>query len=117
MAEELWTLALELEEGDLADALERVRQAQERLNQAMRDGATNAEIAELMRELRDATEEYLKQLQKQQSQDGESPPQDGGNSSQMTQDDLQRMLDRIQELMEQGRMGKRKQRLGHCWHH
>ena len=104
LAEELWILAMELEEGDLADALERMRQAQERLNQAMRDGATNAEIAELMRELRDATEEYLKQLHKQQSQDGESPPQDGANSSQMTQDDLQRMMDRIQELMEQGRM-------------
>ncbi|MDA9351895.1 TIGR02302 family protein [Ascidiaceihabitans sp.] len=111
LAEELWTLAIELEEGDLADALERVRQAQERLNQAMRDGATNAEIAELMRELRDATEEYLKQLQKQQSQDGESPPQDGGNSSQMTQDDLQRMMDRIQELMEQGRMAEAEEAL------
>ena len=111
LAEELWTLAIELEEGDLADALERMRQAQERLNQAMRDGATNAEIAELMRELRDATEEYLKQLQKQQSQDGESPPQDGGNSSQMTQDDLQRMMDRIQELMEQGRMAEAEEAL------
>ena len=111
LAEELWTLAIELEEGDLADALERMRQVQERLNQAMRDGATNAEIAELMRELRDATEEYLKQLQKQQSPDGESPPQDGGNSSQMTQDDLQRMMDRIQELMEQGRMAEAEEAL------
>jgi uncharacterized protein (TIGR02302 family) len=111
LAEELWTLAIELEEGNLADALERIHQAQERLNQAMRDGATNAEIAELMRELRDATDEYLKQLHKQQSQDGERPPQDDGNSSQMTQDDLQRMMDRIQELMEQGRMAEAEEAL------
>jgi len=111
LAEELWTLAVELEEGNLADALERIRQAQERLNQAMRDGATNAEIAELMRELRDATEEYLKQLHKQQSHDGERSPQDGGNTSQTTQDDLQRMMDRIQELMEQGRMAEAEEAL------
>ena len=88
LAEELWTLAIELEEGDLADVLERMRQAQERLNQAMRDGATNAEMTKLMLKLCDPTYEYLKQLQKQQSQDGESPPQDSGNSRQMTQDDL-----------------------------
>ncbi|MFB0932336.1 MAG: TIGR02302 family protein [Ascidiaceihabitans sp.] len=111
LAEELWELAVELEEGDLADALERMRQAQERLNQAMRDGATNAEITELMQELRHATEEYLKQLQQQKSQEADKPPQEGGNTSQMSQDDLQRMMDRIQELMEQGRMAEAEEAL------
>lgn len=105
----LWALAIELDEGDLADALERMRQAQERLNQAMRDGASNAEIAELMQELREATEDYLNQLQQQQAQEegGEQQQQgDPQNSTQMTQDDLQRMMDRIQELMEEGRMAE-----------
>ena len=111
LAEELWELAVELEEGDLADALERMRQAQERLNQAMRDGATNAEITELMQELRHATEEYLKQLQQQKSQEADKPPQEGGNTSQMSQDDLQRMMDRIQELVEQGRMAEAEEAL------
>ena len=107
LAAELWALAVELEEGDLADALERMRQAQERLNQAMRDGASDAEIAELMQELRRATEDYLNQLQRQQAQDGAPQPQgDPQNSTQMTQDDLQRMMDRIQELMEEGRMAE-----------
>ena len=111
LAEELWVLAVELEEGDLEDALEWMRQAQERLNQAMRDVATNVEIAELMQELRRATEEYLKQLQQQQSQETDKPPQEGGNASQMSQDDLQRMMDRIQELMEQGRMAEAEEAL------
>ena len=111
LAEELWALAVELEEGDLEDALEWMRQAQERLNQAMRDGATNTEIAELMQELRRATEEYLKQLQQQQSQETDKPPQEGGNASQMSQDDLQRMMDRIQKLMEQGRMAEAEEAL------
>ncbi|MEM6940353.1 MAG: TIGR02302 family protein [Pseudomonadota bacterium] len=110
LAEELWGLALELEEGVLADALERLRRAQERLEEAMKNGASDEEIAELMDELRRATEEYMRQLQRQQAQeqgdmDREARRQQG-ESMQMTQDDLQRMMDRIQELMEQGRMAE-----------
>ena len=107
MAEDLWALAIELEEGVLADALARMRRAQDRLNEAMKNGASSAEIAELMEELRRATEEYLEQLQRQQAQGGEGEGQQPqGESMQMTQDDLQRMMDRIQELMEQGRMAE-----------
>ncbi|MEW9921066.1 TIGR02302 family protein [Marimonas sp. MJW-29] len=112
IAEDLWGLAIELEEGVLADALERLRRAQERLEAAMRNGASDEEIAELMDELRRATEEYLRQLQRQQAQQQQQQGQDGqqqqqqGDSMQMTQDDLQRMMDRIQELMEQGRMAE-----------
>ncbi|UWR32762.1 DUF4175 domain-containing protein [Sulfitobacter sp. W027] len=107
MAEDLWALAIELEEGVLADALARMRRAQDRLNEAMKNGASSAEIAELMEELRRATEEYLEQLQRQQAQEGDGEGQQPqGESMQMTQDDLQRMMDRIQELMEQGRMAE-----------
>ena len=111
LAEDLWGLAIELEEGVLADALERLRRAQERLQEAIRNGASDEEIAELMDELRRATEEYLRQLQRQQAQEGEQN-QDGdrqeqqGDSMQMTQEDLKQMMDRIQELMEQGRMAE-----------
>lgn len=110
LADELWDLAIELEEGVLADALERMRRAQERLEEAMKNGASDEEIAELMDELRRATEDYIQQLQRQKAQ--EQGGQDGqnqqpqGDSMQMTQDDLQRMMDRIQELMEQGRMAE-----------
>ncbi len=108
LAEDLWGLAIELEEGVLADALERLRRAQERLQEAMKNGASDEEIAELMDELRRATEEYMRQLQRQQAENGEQDgqQQQQGESMQMTQDDLQRMMDRIQELMEQGRMAE-----------
>ena len=115
MADALWELALILEEGDLADAAERMRRAQERLNEAIRNGASQEEIAELMRELRRATEDYLEQLsrqaqrQQQDQQQGQQGQQQ--NSMTMTQDDLQRMMDRIQELMEQGRMAEAQQAL------
>ncbi len=112
LAEALWDLAIQLEEGDLADALDRLRRAQERLSEAMKDGASDQEIAELMQELRQATDNYLRQLSRQAQQQGQ--PGDGQqaqNSMQMTQDDLQRMMDRIQELMEQGRMAEAEQAL------
>ena len=114
IAQALWDLALLIEEGTLADALERMRRAQERLTEAMKNGASDDEIADLMQELREATDEYLRQLQRlaQENQDGQQGQQNqNGETMQMTQDDLQRMMDRIQELMEQGRMAEAQQAL------
>ncbi|WP_372570854.1 TIGR02302 family protein [Ruegeria jejuensis] len=115
IAQALWDLAIILEEGTLSDALERLRRAQERLSEAMKNGASDQEIAELMQELREATDDYLRQLQRQAQQDNENSDErqqgQDGESMQMTQDDLQRMMDRIQELMEQGRMAEAQQAL------
>ncbi len=113
IAQSLWDLAVLIEEGTLADALERMRRAQERLTEAMQNGATDEEIAELMQELREATQDYMRQLQRlAQENDGQEGQQgQNGETMQMTQDDLQRMMDRIQELMEQGRMAEAQQAL------
>jgi len=113
LAEALWQLALDLEDGDLGSAAERLRQAQERLSEAMKNGASDAEIARLMQELREATEDYMRELARRQQQDGEEGEgqQSAENSMQMDQNDLQRMMDRIQELMEQGRMAEAQQAL------
>ncbi|MEL6452554.1 MAG: TIGR02302 family protein [Pseudomonadota bacterium] len=116
IARDMWDLAIGIEEGDLSSALERLRRARERLEQAMRDGASQAEIEELMRELRRATDDYMRQLSRQAQLDDEANEENrqSGNSQnqmQMNQDDLQRMMDRIQELMEQGRMAEAEQAL------
>lgn len=115
VARDMWDLALGIEEGDLADALERLRRARERLEQAMRDGASQAEIEELMRELRRATDDYMQQLSRQaeldRQENDENPRNQPQNQMQMSQDDIQRMMDRIQELMEQGRMAEAEQAL------
>jgi uncharacterized protein (TIGR02302 family) len=109
----LWALAQALEEGDIGDALARMQQAKERLSQAMRDGASDEEIAQLMQKLREATEDYMRQLQRQAQRDGQSGEQGDGQENAMTlsQQDLQAMMDRIQELMEQGRMAEAEQAL------
>jgi len=80
----------------------------------MKNGASDEEIAELMQELRDATQDYLQQLQRQAENNGQQSPQSqqqAENMMTLNQDDLQRMMDRIQELMEQGRMAEAEQAL------
>jgi uncharacterized protein (TIGR02302 family) len=111
MAQGLWSLAILLEEGDLSDALARLRRAQDRLSEAMKNGASDAEIAELMQEFRDASEAYMRQLGRQQAQDGAPKPDPSDSDMELSQSDLQRMMDRIQELMEQGRMAEAQQAL------
>lgn len=113
LAAALWDLALSLEEGDLADAAARLRRAQDRLTEAMRRGASDAEIAQLMDEMRRASQDYLRQLAQRPDQQAPSQSENGApqNSMTMTQDDLARMMDHIQDLMEQGRMAEAEQAL------
>lgn len=113
IATALWELAIQLEEGDIGDALERMRQAQERLTQAMRDGASDEEIAQLMQDLRDATQDYLRQLTRQAENEAEGAErsEQPENTIELSQDDLQAMMDHIQDLMEQGRMAEAEQAL------
>ena len=109
IAEALWELAVQLEEGSLADARERLARAQERLEEAMRNGASEEEIAELMNELRDAMNEYMRMLAQEAEPQGDGtdePQTSEGERREITQDEIQALLDRIQELMEEGRMAE-----------
>ncbi|MEM6384832.1 MAG: TIGR02302 family protein [Pseudomonadota bacterium] len=109
LAEALWDLAVEIEEGDLSDALERLRRAQDRLSEAIENGATDQEIAELMQELQEAMQDYMRQLAEQSDPSQQQTAQ--GDMQEMSQQDLQDMLDRLQELMEQGRTEEAQQLL------
>ncbi len=110
-AQVLWDIAVEIEEGDLSDALERLRRAQDRLSEAIRNGANDAEIAELMQELREAMQDYMRQLAEQSGEQDENQQADNQNMQEITGDQLQQMLDRLQELMEQGRMAEAQELL------
>ena len=111
-AEELWAYALELEDGDLEDARERMREAQERLTEAMRNGASPEEIERLMQELREATREFMQELAERNGEQMDNDAQSNSeNTMELTQNDLQEMMDRIQELMNEGRMAEAQQLL------
>jgi uncharacterized protein (TIGR02302 family) len=104
VSEMLWRAALLLEEGSLGDAAERLARAKERLQEALRGDASDEEIAQLMDELRQATRDYMEQLAQEairrgETQQAEAPPP----GQTMTQDQIQALMDRIQELSEQGR--------------
>ena len=103
----LWDLAIQLEDGRLADARERLRRAQERLAEAMRNGASDEEIAELMQELREATDDYMRMLAEEaEPSDGTDQADNGQEGERLSMDELQALLDRIEELMQEGRMAE-----------
>ena len=104
IAEELWTIALMVEEGNLQSALERLQRAQDRLQEAIENGASPEEIDQLMKEMQQALNEYMREL----AEESERNPGDQQQSEQMqgqmmSGDQLQEMLDKLQQLMEEGK--------------
>jgi len=104
LATELWEIALLIEEGDLASARARLDRAQDRVDEAIRRGASPEEIADLMQELRDAMQDYMRQLGQEARERGDQSAQEqqGQGGQSISQDQLQALLDRLQELMESG---------------
>ena len=107
ISQALWDLAIQLEDGRLADARARLERAQERLAEAMRNGASDEEIAELMQELREATNDYMRMLAEEaEPSDGTDQADNSENTTEMSMSEIQALMDRIQELMEEGRMAE-----------
>ena len=111
VAEMMWALALQLEDGGLSDAEKALRAAQENLQQALARGASQDEIAKLTDELRRAMDNYMRDLAQQmqrqmengQQQDQAQLPE---NFRTVTPRDLQNMLNRIEELTKRGDMAE-----------
>jgi uncharacterized protein (TIGR02302 family) len=108
VAEFLWTMALQIEDGDLSQAERDLRAAQEALRQALERGASPEEIARLTQDLRQALNRFLnefaQQQMRQQQQGQQQPGQRQQPSRTITQDDLNRMLDRMEQMARQGAM-------------
>jgi uncharacterized protein (TIGR02302 family) len=101
----LWQMARSIEDGDMSDAAERLAAARQALEQALKDGASEEEIARLMDELRQAMNDYLESFRQEMAERGiENLPQMPQNQDmQMLSDQqLQEMLDRIEELAKMG---------------
>lgn len=100
----LWETAIQLEYGDLSDAERKLREAQEKLSEALKNDASDEEIKKLMDELRSAMAEFVKEMQRQMAQNPQDQnPQSNPNSSQtLTQKDLDKMMDRIEDLARSG---------------
>jgi uncharacterized protein (TIGR02302 family) len=110
VVKQLWDVALKIEDGDLSDAEKALKEAQEKLSKLLEDGGTDEEIKQAMQELRDAMNNYMEQLAKDQ---GEPPPFDGQNQDQqsMSQQDMQRMMDNLEEMAKNGSREEAQQML------
>lgn len=99
----LWQLALRMEDGDLSIAGSEMRALQKALTQALRDGASDEEIAGLTQALREALERYV-QAMTEQELDGDGQQMNGGqeNSETINKSDLDAMLDKIEKLSKSG---------------
>lgn len=106
LTEALWDAALLIEDGGLEDALDRMRQAQERLSEAIRNGASPEEIQKLMDELRMASDDYLRMLAEKNQEDPADRFTKDQPTQSITEDQIQSMMDEIQKLMEEGRMAE-----------
>ena len=109
IADELWEIALLVEEGDLASALERLRRAQDRLDQAIQNGADPAEVQQLMDDMRQALNEYMKQLAEEAQKNPDQQTSENQQTQTITQDQLQQMLDELQKMIDEGRTAEAAQ--------
>ncbi len=106
VAQYLWEMAVRLEDGDLSGAERDLRAAQEALRQAIERGANEDEIRRLMNQLRQAMNNFLRELaeraQRNQQNAENQPNQRNQPSRTITQQDLNRMLDRMEQMMREG---------------
>jgi hypothetical protein len=99
----LWSIALGLEDGDLSLAAQALRDAQEALRRALEQNAPDDEIAKLTQELRDAMNKFMQALAEQAARNPAmaQTPADP-NARTVRQEDLEKMIDRIEELARTG---------------
>ncbi|MBP0614064.1 TIGR02302 family protein [Jiella mangrovi] len=103
-ADFMWEIALGIEDGDVSLAERRLREAREKLAEALENGASNEEIDQLMQELREAMQEYMQALAEQMKNMPPMSQQEmqSQNMQEVRPQDLQKMLDRIEDLAKSG---------------
>ncbi len=106
----LWDIALRIEDGDLSDAEKALRDAQDKLAEALEKGAPDSEIQSLMQQLRDALSKYVDQLAKNNKD--QNPPEGlDQDNQQLSQQDLERMMKELEDTAKNGSRDQAQQML------
>jgi uncharacterized protein (TIGR02302 family) len=107
VADWLWKIALELEDGGLSAAEQTLRQAQERLREAIDRNASADEIRRLTEELRRAMNQYMRELAEKAERDpSRQAEQQDGDERVITQQDLRKLMDEIEKLAREGKQAE-----------
>lgn len=108
VADYMWEVALGMESGNLSAAEQRLQQAKQALRDALKNGASQEEIAKAIEELRDAMNDYLREFAENAKRNPQNQQQ---NAQTMQPQDLEKMLDQMKELSEQGAKSEAEQLL------
>ncbi len=105
VADWLWKVALELEDGGLTDAERALREAQERMRDALDRNASPDEIKRLTQDLQRAMNQYLREMAERAQRDPNrnADNDDNQNRRTITQQDLRRMTEEIEKLAREGK--------------
>lgn len=112
VVDNLWSLALTIEDSTISDAAKALQAAQDALREALDRGASEEEIKKLMDQLRAALDQFMRQLAEQLRNN----PQDlarplDPNARIMRQQDLQNMIDRMERAARNGNRDAARQML------
>jgi uncharacterized protein (TIGR02302 family) len=102
VATRLWSMATQLEDGDISDAQANLRNAEEALRQALERGASDQEIKQLMDQLRAAMDRFMQALAEQLKNSQQLARPLGPNDHVLSQRDMQNMLDRLENMAKNG---------------
>ncbi|MFN0264878.1 TIGR02302 family protein [Tepidamorphus sp. 3E244] len=108
----LWEMALSIEDGDLSDVARDLRAAQEALQNALENNASDEEIARLVDELRQALNQFMQEMARRMQDPGnitEMPNME--NLQTVTPQDLNKMLDSIENMARSGARDQAQQLL------
>jgi uncharacterized protein (TIGR02302 family) len=111
VAARLWSMAVQLEDGDISDAQASLRNAEEALRQALERGASDEELKALMDQLRAAMDRFMQAMAEQLKNSQQLARPLGPNQRLLSQRDLQSMLDRLENLAKNGARDAAKQLL------
>ena len=106
----MWELALRIEDGDLSDAEKALKDAQDKLADALEKNAPDSEIDNLMQELREALAKYVEQLTK--NANDQAPPEGlDQQNQQLSQQDLDQMMKNLEDMTKAGSRDQAQQML------
>ncbi|RTL53535.1 MAG: TIGR02302 family protein [Bradyrhizobiaceae bacterium] len=99
----LWALAVAIEDGNISDVEKALQAAQDALKQALENGASDEEIKKLTDNLRAALDNFIRQLAQQMRENPQQLARPLDPSTKMLrQQDLQNMIDRMERLSRSG---------------
>jgi uncharacterized protein (TIGR02302 family) len=103
VVQRLWSMATQIEDGNVSDAEAALRNAQNALRQALDRGASEDEIKRLTEDLRAALDKFLQALAEEMRKNPQQLARPlGPNTRQLRSQDLQSMIDRLENLARSG---------------